>query len=155
MSTVYCTTDDVAVGDITLPRHLGAPAVAKQKAIENAADEIAAAIGRVYKLPYNPSPDTSEHLLLKKVNWYIATGRLVAAAAANASDDQMNAFAMYHLREAQKVLDAIVSGEIKLRGADDLEKTDKELKLTTSPIVGNVYEEDTAIGRVTQFYGSW
>lgn len=127
----YSTKDDLLIGNIPLPGYIDS-----EKVVEDAADEIDSAIGFVYKTPieWAVEPPTTvalqrpSRLLLKRINNYLATGRLILETAAAAEHSETHAYANRLLREANASLNAIARGEIVLEGA---ERIDQDQQVTT------------------------
>ena len=76
----YCEEKDLLLGDMQVPR-----TVSKAEWIQSAADEMDAWIGQVYVIPIPLDPMDSAHqadiLLLKKINQFLATGRIIIRPA--------------------------------------------------------------------------
>lgn len=112
----YCVEDDVNLGDIQTPR-----VVVILDWIKSTADEIDADIGQIYQLPLTfnlaQPEDRADALLLKKINSFLATGRIIATASSAAQDAQLNAYAKLLLGEAKSALAKIVKGEVVLESA--------------------------------------
>lgn len=112
----YSSTTDLLTGNIPTPGYLD-----PQKFVDDAADEIDSKIGFVYETPIDVT-DTSAvvrpaRLLLKRINNFLATGRLLMAAAASAEDSALHAYARNMVDSATEALDAIFDGSILLEGA--------------------------------------
>lgn len=117
MSTVaYCTTDDLVLGNIPIPPNA-------QRYVDQAAQEIDSIIGFKYETPVvvdNSSEGRPVTLLLSRINYTLASGRLILALAAPAQDDQIQQYGKYLVDEALKALKMIVDGEILLPGAPEV-----------------------------------
>lgn len=136
----YCDEDDLRVGDVPLP-----PYIVKAQYIEGAAEEIDAALGHIYVTPIALTPEAnSAHrpafLLLKKINWLLASARLLFDVAVSSEDDSVNAYGFQMLREAQQLIGGIQSGNIALFGAVKLEDPNRKDEDFTGPRVVNVDE---------------
>lgn len=111
----YCEVDDLLTGDIPTPAYLDVPGM-----VQDAADEIDSKIGHLYDTPIDVTDSGAAarwvKLLLKRLNVFLATGRLLMAAAAGGEDDRVHAYGSYLIREATAALNKIVSGEITLEG---------------------------------------
>jgi hypothetical protein len=59
-------------------------------------------------------------LLLKRINNFLATGRLLMAAASAGEDTNLHAYALKMVNDATAALEAIVSGDVLLEGATEL-----------------------------------
>jgi hypothetical protein len=112
----YAETEDLLTGNIPTPGYLD-PA----KFVDDAADEIDSVIGFVYETPIDVS-DASPvvrpaRLLIKRINVFLATGRLLMAAASASEDSNLHAYALKMVNDGLGALEAIRSGEIFLEGA--------------------------------------
>src|SRR5262245_37533092 len=107
----YCTIDDVKVA------YLNVSDPVKQEAVDSAAREIDARLGRVYAIPLKPNPyvltefgspinaiPDTEKLLLQEINWKLATGRLRMELDTSGDGDQGNPYAMSLINEAMQLL---------------------------------------------------
>lgn len=145
----YCGTDDLRKGDIRLPAYMGDG----QQYVDRAAEEIDAVIGHTYVTPvvidvvghpeYRPT-----FLLLKKINWLLASGRLVLDLAAAGEDSDLHAYGRSMLREGLDLLTKLSESEIVLTGAEKLTPPEGQTSPATGPIISNL---DPA-SRVEQFY---
>lgn len=112
----YSRASDLLIGDIRVDGVIDPEAV-----VQDAADEIDAAIGNIYVTPI-ALPDTAVNrptiLLLKRINNYIATGRLLLALAQGSGDAQNFAQAQYYLKLGLTPLNEISKGNITLAGAE-------------------------------------
>lgn len=111
----YCLKQDLLTGDIPLPSY-----VSPEKFIQDAADEIDSQIGFLYVTPVDISDagTTSRpvRLLLKRLNSWIATGRLLMAA--NAAGGEIHNYGSRLVREATASVNAIEKGQLVLEGAE-------------------------------------
>jgi hypothetical protein len=131
----YSEVGDLLNGNIPLPDY-----VDKQKFVQDAADEIDSKIGFIYVTPIDIS-DSSDvprpaRLLLKRINNFLATGRLLMAVDAGGEDDRLHAYGWSLVQEATVALSQIASGEIYLKGADPVNVG--EDAIITSIIVNNL-----------------
>ena len=111
----YCSATDLLLGNIPTPTYLD-----KDKYVDLAADEIDAALGFRYVTPIvvtNPVAGRASELLLKHINIHIASGRLILAAAAGGSDDDVHAYGMSLLRQGREALARLAAGDPPLTGA--------------------------------------
>lgn len=133
----YCSVTDLMLGNIPMPSYID-----KQQQVDSAAEEIDAKIGFKYNTPIDISQtspvDRPAILLLKKINAFIATGRILMAVDAAGEDEQVHAYANRLLKEAYAALDAIAAGSIELTGAALNTSTTPK---TTAVIVNNVDDE--------------
>ena len=124
MGTKYCEPDDLILGQLSedIPRWIGSD---YNKQIELAAEEIDLMVGRVYRLPLTLVEGTIDYLLMKKLNRFIATGRILMAASSANETSNVHKYAAYLLAQGNAALEAIVNGTLELV---DQEKTDDSLQ---------------------------
>ena len=110
----YSEVEDLILGNIPTPANA-------QKYVDDGADEIDARIGFKYATPIVVGESAEERpvrLLLKRINNWLASGRLIMALDGGGEDDQLHQYGLYLVTEANKTLDQIVDGEIVLPGVD-------------------------------------
>ena len=114
----YCTTADLLLGNIPTPSGLSV-----QKVVDDASDEIDSKIGMRYETPVDiataspPNPVVRPvKLLLKRLNVFLATGRLILAVTSNGEDDRLHAYGLSLVNEANAALDQIADGAYILEG---------------------------------------
>lgn len=151
MTTPYCSTEDVDVGNIDMPRRATDATDEQTKAyyVMRAAEEMDAILGQIYKLPLNLTAGTADALILKKVNRMLASGQIVVAAGSAAEDTEIHSWGYYHIKEAEKMLSLIFKGDIVL----DAEYKDPDPNADsrqTGPMIKN--RED--VSYVDNFYGA-
>ncbi len=136
----YCVVGDLLHGSIPLPTYLSV-----QKFVDDAADEIDSKLGFIYDTPINVQ-DTPENpvvrpvrLLLKRLNAFLATGRLLLAVDAGHETDRVHAYGYSLIQEAQLTLEQIAQGQIKLEGVPVL--TELEGASITAPLISNLDTE--------------
>lgn len=116
----YCEVTDLFIGDTRLDINTTPP----QAFVNSASDEIDAALGYMYITPICPE-DTAVNrptvLLLKLINQYIATGRLLITIGRVGEDGQLDALGKYYLNLGMTRLQMIVDGKIDLLGATHTE----------------------------------
>lgn len=117
MSDPYSSPEDLLLGNIPLRDD-----ATQLKYCSDATDEIDSTIGFLYETPVDMTDDPGtvarpSRLLLKRINNFIASGRLILAYAAGTEDDNLNAYAQYLLGQARDALMKIASGDIVLQGA--------------------------------------
>ena len=146
----YCSIGDINIGAVRMPRMLGNDEnTTNQVFIDQAADDINAALGQVYKLPLNLEAGSPDALLLKKINRMLASGNILLAAASGAEDTTLHSYGYWNVKEAQKALQLIITGEITLSAA--LKDPDpKDFAKVTGPAIIN--KDDASF--VDGFYGS-
>lgn len=125
-------TTDLLTGNIPTPAYLNI-----QKFVDDAGDEIDSKVGFLYSTPLDVA-DTSAmvrpaRLLIKRLNVFLATGRLLLAADAGGEENQIHAYGVSLLREANAALDAIASGAIVLDGAAQVPGS----SVATVPVINN------------------
>lgn len=110
----YAVQADLLLGNIPVPTDF-------QKYLDAGADEIDSQIGFKYATPVVPDNSVEQRpagLLLKKINAWLATGRIVLARDAGGEDDQLHQYGQYMVQEALKALNDIVTGAVILPGVD-------------------------------------
>lgn len=134
----YCDVTDLRKGDIPLPPFMGDGS----SYVNGAAEEIDAAIGHTYVTPVELDPDTNPgerpaFLLLKKINWLLASGRLVLDLAAAGEDADLHAYGRHMLKEGLGLLSQVSDGEIVLTGAELVPPPEGEEGVSTGPSIHN------------------
>lgn len=120
---VYCKSDDLLIGDVTLKASTADATL--QKHIDGAADKIDAAIGAIYQTPVNlNSVSRPGWLLLKQIAINIASGRLLMESDQAGEGTKVHDYALYLLQQADMALDAIVKGDVNLRPSVENENQD-------------------------------
>lgn len=111
----YAEKEDLRLGNIPLP---AAPIA--QRAVDQAAEEIDAALGFKYItpiiVPAGVPTKQAVDSLLKQVNTFLASGRLILELTAGTEDNSLHSYAKYLVDQATKVLCQIKDGEIVLDG---------------------------------------
>lgn len=131
----YSREDDLLLGDIPLGARLD-----RNKFVQDAADEIDSIIGTVYVTPVPttansepsagpPEVTTARHsqLLLKRLNNFLATGRLILAIDAGGEDTTLHAYGLRLIEEVLVTLEMIRNGSIVLDGVDPIDEGDGAL----------------------------
>lgn len=135
----YSEITDLLTGNVPTPAYLS-----PQKYVDDAADEIDSKIGFVYETPIDVTDSSSNpvsrpvRLLLKRINNFLASGRLLLAVDAGAETDRVHAYGLYLVKEAEESLCAISDGKVNLEGAELL-PTDQAR--VTAPLIQNVDSE--------------
>lgn len=132
----YCETTDLLVGDTRLPTGLSASAF-----VNNAADEIDAALGFLYETPIAVDSNAVNRptlLLLKSINMWLATGRIILTISRTGEDNTLDALGRYYVNLAMQRLGDIVNGKIDLLGAI---RTTTELDSFVGPTIINAEEK--------------
>lgn len=142
MST-YSEVSDLLLGDIPIPKDA-------MKWVQDATDEIDSKLGQRYLTPIiiNDSVpgNRSTTLLLKRIANWLASGRIILAKAASASQQETNQYGLMLIKEATSALDSISSGAITLPGASFVNSEDVG---ESGPIINNL----DATSNVESFYG--
>jgi hypothetical protein len=142
----YCITSDLMLGNIPIPTDA-------QKYVDLAAEEIDSKIGFKYATPVVVGSSPEERpttLLLKKINAWLASGRLIMAKDAGGEDDQLHQYGFYLVNEAMAALNAIVDGSVVLPGATPATPDDN---LSSAPIISNV-DASSAVEDFACVFGS-
>lgn len=147
VENAYCATEDVRKGDIAVPSY-----TSLTQYVANAAEEIDAAVGHIYKTPIEIDDELNPEyrpsvLFLKKLNWLLASGRLILDVAAAGERDNLHAYGNSMLKEARGMIELLTSQELVLDGADRIDEAD-EKKNFTGPFIQN--EDDESL--VESFY---
>lgn len=141
----YSEASDLLTGSIPTPQYLSPDGF-----VNDAADEIDSKLGFVYQTPIQLSEADPEQrpaaLLLKRINNFIATGRLLMAVASPDEETRIHAYAEHLIAEAYASLDLILKGEIEL--GSDLPRVEQPVEPEVLPLV--VYGD--AESNVEAFY---
>lgn len=142
----YCTKDDLLIGDVIL----GA-ALSPEKFVEDAADEIDSYLGRIYEIPIVGTDEVSA-LVLKRINTWLASGRLLMAVAVSTQDAEVNAYGWSLIQQALGDIRKIETSDIYLTG-DGVVRADSSTvgDNDTGPSVSNRDEYSA----VETFYGEY
>lgn len=131
MST-YSEVEDLLLGELQKPDNEDC-----QKYVQDAADEIDSKLGFIYVTPVVVDPVTyrATYLLLKRINNWLASGRLVLANAASREEQYLNAYGKSLVVEASAALDALTAGTMPLPGATPI---DSSASQATGPVINNL-----------------
>lgn len=148
----YCKEADLLLGDIPVPE-----SEPLAKYIAMGADEIDAALGKLYVTPLTfvdeggvPLPEGAPgRLALKGINARIASGRFIMAQASAATRDEIHQYGLYLLTEAHDALRILASGDVRLDGAEVIPKDPETNDAPMLPLVLNVDQ----VSQVDAFYG--
>lgn len=139
----YSEVSDLLLGDIPTPKDA-------EKWVNDATDEIDSKLGFRYVTPIvvdeNVPAYRATPLLLKRINNFIASGRMILAKAASASQQEVNAYGMSMLMDGLAALTQLVNGDITLPGAAFLNEGDVG---RSGPQISNL----DAQSNVESFYG--
>lgn len=111
-TAAYALVGDLLLGAVPVPSDA-------QMYVDQAAEEIDSRIGIKYATPVvvdNSVESRPTALLLKKINIWLASGRLVLAKNAG-KDLNLHAYGKYMVDQATAALDSIVNGTVILPGA--------------------------------------
>lgn len=140
VSGAYCGLEDLRKGDLPLPAYMGDGT----NYVKGAAEEIDAALGHIYVTPFTVGPGTQltrpAILILKKVNWLLASGRLVLDLAASGEENDLHAYGKQMLNEGLLMLSQLATGQMLLEGAP-VPETPEEEPSPTGPFIMNEDEE--------------
>lgn len=132
----YCTSEDLLLGNVPTP-------TTADKYVADAADEMDSMLGLQYVTPIvldeNNPKQRSGFLLLKRINAWLATGRLLMALDAAGEDDQVHQYAERLLRDALSAISQITDGSILLPGADPV---NEDARRPTGPMAS--WGDDTS-----------
>lgn len=142
----YSATTDLLLGDMPLSAALN-----KDKFVADAADEIDSAIGAAYVTPILMAEPVPRHVQLhiKRINNFLATGRLILAIGIGGEDSQLHAYGLSLVTEARQALQAIVEGSYPLVGVVPQTDPNATAPRTAGPTVTNT----DASSSVDAFYG--
>jgi hypothetical protein len=123
------------------------------KYVDGAAEEIDAALGGIYVTPISIDIEANPEqrpafLLLKKINWLLASGRLVLDLAAPGENADLHAYGRRMLDEGLALLGQVAAREIVLTGAELIPPPPGEEDSPTGPTIHN--EDDVSL--VESFY---
>lgn len=144
----YCATEDLRKGDIAVPSY-----TSLAQYVTNAAEEIDAALGHLYITPIEINSSVSANrpsiLYLKKLNWLLASGRLVLDVAAAGEMDNLHAYGKRMLDEAAGMITMLTSEELVLVGAPLIPSDSEEIHFT-GPAIFNEDAKSLVEGFYTQ-----
>ncbi len=114
---MYSSVQDLLLGNIPLPAGDKA-----KRAVERASDEIDSILGVRYVVPITPRGQFERQVtaLLRTVNNWLASGRLIEELTASTQTVEIHAYANNLIQQALKTLTQILSGEILLPGVDPI-----------------------------------
>lgn len=119
----YCETTDLLLGNIPTPSNAGTY-------VQAAADEMDSILGLQYVTPVvldeNNPKQRPAFLLLKRINAWLATGRLVLALDAGGEDDQLHQYGKRMVDDALMALNEIAKGDILLPGGEPLNPAEEK-----------------------------
>lgn len=141
----YCGTGDLLLGNVPVPSSAA-------KYVDLAAEEMDSFLGLQYATPVvldeNNPQQRAAFLLLKRINIWLASGRLLMALDAAGEDDQVHQYAKRLVDESLVALKQISDGSILLPGVDPL---NPEVQRTTGPVAS--FADDSSM--VESFNTVW
>lgn len=129
-TTAYCTSADLLLGNVPTPSN-------SQKYIDAAAEEIDSIIGFKYQTPVvvgNSPEQRPVELLLKRLNAWLASGRIILALDGAGEDDQLHTYGAYLVTQVEETLAKIMDGSITLPGVPP---ASPESSTQTGPMMAN------------------
>lgn len=146
---VYCTDGAIQthVQNIKLPT-----GVTWESLAETASNEVDSNLAVRYVTPISVSPNDPETRAaaywLQNVTSMVAAGRLMLSIAAPGSQDTANNYGQYLLRNAQQLINDVLSGKVNLPGATEVAAND-------SVIQGPTILNQDAYSQVDLFYDNF
>lgn len=138
----YSEVADLLLGDIPTPKDA-------EKYVNDATDEIDSKLGMRYVTPIvvdeTVAANRSTPLILKRINNLLASGRLICAKAASASQQEVNSYGLSMITDALVALNQLMAGDITLPGAAFLNEGDVG---QSGPMISNLDAESN----VESFY---
>src|SRR5690349_21365167 len=112
------------------------------RAVERAADDIDGMLGVKYRVPIRPVGSQQRQVLslLRTINNWLASGRLIEELTASSQTVEIHAYANNLIRQAIDVINSILRGDILLPGVDPPEG-EIEDGVQTGPFILNVDSE--------------
>lgn len=145
-TTAYCTSADLLLGNVPVPSDA-------QKYIDAAAEEIDSHIGFKYQTPVvvgNSPEQRPIELLLKRLNAWLASGRLILALDGAGEDDQLHTYGAYLVTQVNETLAKIMDGSITLPGVPP---SSPEGSIQTGPMMANG-EEASFVDAHAEVFGN-
>ncbi|AVP43202.1 head-to-tail adaptor [Gordonia phage Lidong] len=146
---VYCTDAAIKthVQNIKLPTGVTWDSLA-----ETASNEVDSNLGVRYVTPIqvsaNDPTQKAAAYWLQNVTSMVAAGRLMLSIAAPGSQDTANSYGQYLLRNAQQLMNDVISGKVDLPGAE-------EVPANGSTIQGPTVLNQDAFSQVDLFYDNF
>ena len=131
----YSLVTDLLIDDLTT-----SASFPKQKYVDDAADEMNIKIGTRYDLPIDlNSLAVPSRLLLKRINNYLASGRIILRLAISSEQVKLHELGATWVKEALDALEKIACGSVDLYATDGSAiETDPYLDVVHGPIVSNI-----------------
>ena len=133
--TAYSAVSDLLIDDLTV-----SASFPKQKYVDDAADEMNIKIGKRYDLPIDVnSLSQPSRLLLKRINNYLASGRIILRLAISSEQTKLHELGAAWVKEALDALCEIAEGKSDLVLTDgSVLETDPYLDTQVGPKTTNV-----------------
>ena len=133
----YSSPSDMILGGIPVGTGVNDD---REKYVQDAADEIDSIIGFRYKTPVTFPVNTPRpvQLLLKRLNNWLASGRLILAKASPVENQALHAYGKSLVDDALATLQQIASGDILL---ENVELAPGNEPTQTGPMISNVDPE--------------
>lgn len=135
----YSVKEDLLLGDIPI-----SPVMNPDKVVQDASDEIDSKLGHLFETPFDLSEDSDlarpARLLIKRINNFLATGRLILAIASPEENQTVHAYGWQLIQEANAAIAAIASGDITLEGVEIIEQENAQV---STPLISNLDEESS------------
>lgn len=135
----YSAKEDLLLGDIPI-----SSAINPDKIVQDASDEIDSKLGHLFETPFdldeNGPLERPARLLIKRINNFLATGRLILAIASPEENQNLHAYGWQLIQEANAAIAGIASGDITLEGVDVIEQTNAQVSV---PLIDNLDEESS------------
>lgn len=140
-ATIYSEEGDLLIGDLPL-----GSAYPPAKFLEAASDEIDSYLGRVYDVPIDTTESEVVRLTLKRINNWLASGRLIMSVATAGQDSELHAYGWSLVKQAMDEIQMILTGDLDLPGLDVINTG--SIESGSGPMVQNV----DSVSRVDDFY---
>lgn len=127
---VYSAEEDLLIGDLPL-----GSAYPPLKFLEAASDEIDSYLGRVYEVPIDTTVSETVRLTVKRINNWLASGRLIMSAATAGQDNELHAYGWSLVQQAMDEIRMIMDGSLTLPGLDMVDTSN--IADGSGPIVTN------------------
>lgn len=143
-SVVYSEEDDLLIGDLPL-----GSAYPPKKFLDAASDEIDSYLGRMFDVPIDTDGNETVRLTLKRINNWLASGRLIMSVATAGQDSELHAYGWSLVKQAMDEINRIMNGDLDLPGLDMIDTS--SINAGTGPMVTNVDDKS----RVDEFYSDF
>lgn len=141
---LYSEEGDLLIGDLPL-----GSAYPPAKFIESASDEIDSYLGRMFEVPIDVTGNEVVRLTLKRINNWLASGRLIMSVATAGQDNELHAYGWSLVKQAMDEINLIMSEDLTLPGLQIIETA--SIEEGSGPMISN--KDD--VSRVDEFYGDF